>query len=54
MEEKKQSSDAFGLIYHRYIKDDPARVSSFQEEPTKAAIARHDGIDHRRHRGSGL
>lgn len=40
MEEKKLSSDAFGLIYNRYIKDDPARVASFQEELTKAEIAR--------------
>jgi ribosome-binding protein aMBF1 (putative translation factor) len=40
MEEKRLSSDAFGLIYNRYIKDDPARVSSFQEELTKAEIAR--------------
>jgi ribosome-binding protein aMBF1 (putative translation factor) len=40
MEEKKPSSDAFELIYRRYIKDDPARVASFQEELTKAEIAR--------------
>ncbi|MBI4964372.1 MAG: helix-turn-helix transcriptional regulator [Desulfomonile tiedjei] len=40
MEEKKLSSDAFELIYRRYIKDDPARVASFQEELTKAEIAR--------------
>jgi DNA-binding XRE family transcriptional regulator len=40
MEEKKLSSDAFELIYKRYIKDDPARVASFQEELTKAEIAR--------------
>jgi len=36
MKEKKPSSDAFELIYRRYIKDDPARVASFQEELTKA------------------
>ena len=40
MEERKLSSDAFELIYRRYIKDDPARVASFQEELTKAEIAR--------------
>jgi hypothetical protein len=40
MEETKLSSDAFELIYRRYIKDDPARVASFQEELTKAEIAR--------------
>lgn len=40
MEDKKLSSDAFQLIYDRYIKDDPARVASFQEELTKADIAR--------------
>ncbi len=40
MEDKKLSSDAFELIYSRYIKDDPARVASFQEELTKAEIAR--------------
>ncbi|MGO9566780.1 MAG: helix-turn-helix transcriptional regulator [Desulfomonilaceae bacterium] len=40
MEDKKLSSDAFELIYNRYIKDDPARVASFQEELTKAEIAR--------------
>ena len=40
MGDKKLSSDAFELIYHRYIKDDPARVASFQEELTKAEIAR--------------
>lgn len=40
MEEKKLSSDAFELIYTRYIKDDPVRVASFQEELTKAKIAR--------------
>jgi ribosome-binding protein aMBF1 (putative translation factor) len=40
MEEKRQSSDAFELIYRRYIKDDPQRVASFQEELTKAEIAR--------------
>lgn len=40
MEEKKLSSDAFELIYKRYIKDDPARVASLQEELTKAEIAR--------------
>jgi ribosome-binding protein aMBF1 (putative translation factor) len=40
MEDKKLSSDAFELIYNRYIKDDPARVASFQEELTKAKIAR--------------
>ena len=34
MEEKKLDSDAFELIYNRYIKDDPARVVSFQEELT--------------------
>ena len=39
MEEKKLDSDAFELIYNRYIKDDPARVVSFQEELTKAEIA---------------
>jgi len=39
MEEKKLNSDAFELIYNRYIKDDPARVVSFQEELTKAEIA---------------
>lgn len=32
MEEKGLSPDAFGLIYNRYAKDDPARVASFQEE----------------------
>jgi DNA-binding XRE family transcriptional regulator len=40
MEDTKLSSDAFELIYNRYIKDDPARVASFQEELTKAEIAR--------------
>ncbi len=40
MEGKKLSSDAFGLIYKRYIQDDPDRVASFQEEQTKAEIAR--------------
>jgi len=41
MEDKKKvSSDAFELIYNRYIKDDPASVASFQEELTKAEIAR--------------
>jgi ribosome-binding protein aMBF1 (putative translation factor) len=40
MEDKRLGSDAFELIYRRYIKDDPARVSSFQEEMTKAEIAR--------------
>lgn len=39
MAEKRVSSDAFALIYHRYIKDDPARVASFQEELTKAQLA---------------
>lgn len=40
MDETKFSSDAFELIYRRYIKDDPARVASFQEELAKAEIAR--------------
>jgi len=40
MEEKKISTDAFELIYSRYIKDDPARVASFHEELTKSSIAR--------------
>jgi len=40
MEKKKLSSDAFEMIYRRYIKDDPARVASFQEELTRAEIAR--------------
>jgi ribosome-binding protein aMBF1 (putative translation factor) len=40
MEKKNLTSDAFELIYKRYIKDDPARVASFQEELTKAEIAR--------------
>lgn len=40
VEGKKLSSDAFELIYRRYIKDDPARVASFQEELAKAEIAR--------------
>jgi ribosome-binding protein aMBF1 (putative translation factor) len=40
MAEKKHSSDAFQLIYRRYIKEDPERVASFQEELTKAEIAR--------------
>jgi ribosome-binding protein aMBF1 (putative translation factor) len=39
MEEEKLTSDAFELIYRRYIKDDPERVASFQEELTKAKIA---------------
>ncbi|MFH0825069.1 MAG: helix-turn-helix transcriptional regulator [Pseudomonadota bacterium] len=39
MKEERFSSDAFGLIYRRYIKDDPARISSFQEELTKAELA---------------
>ncbi len=40
MEKKNLTSDAFELIYKRYIKDDPARVASFQEELTKAEVAR--------------
>lgn len=40
MEEKKTSTDAFELIYRRYIKDDPARVASFHEELTRSEIAR--------------
>jgi len=40
MEDKKLRSDAFELIYNRYIKDDPARAASFQEELTEADIAR--------------
>jgi len=40
MDKKEMSSDAFELIYRRYIKDDPARVASFQEELTKAEVAR--------------
>ncbi len=39
MEDRKLRSDAFELIYKRYIKDDPARVASFQEELIKAEIA---------------
>jgi ribosome-binding protein aMBF1 (putative translation factor) len=39
MEEKQVSSDAFGLIYSRYIKDDPERIASFREELAKAEIA---------------
>lgn len=40
MEEKETSTDAFELIYRRYIKDDPARVASFHEEMTRSKIAR--------------
>jgi len=40
MDMKEMSSDAIELICRRYIKGDPARVASFHEELTKAAIAR--------------
>ena len=39
MEEKKLSSDAFQWTYERYIKGDPEREASFQEEILKAEIA---------------
>jgi ribosome-binding protein aMBF1 (putative translation factor) len=40
MENDKFSSDAFECIFRRYIKDDPKRVASFQEELVKSEIAR--------------
>jgi len=40
MEKEKYKADGFEVMYRRYIKDDPARVASFQEELTKAEIAR--------------
>jgi ribosome-binding protein aMBF1 (putative translation factor) len=40
MEERKLSSDAFQWTYDRYIKDDPEREASFQDELLKAEIAR--------------
>ncbi|MDQ7783652.1 MAG: helix-turn-helix domain-containing protein [Desulfomonilaceae bacterium] len=40
MYKRQRGSDAFEMMYRRYIKDDPARVASFQEEMTKAEIAR--------------
>ncbi len=40
MEEEKLGSDAFQWAYDRYIKGDPEREASFQEEILKADIAR--------------
>ncbi len=40
MEDEKFSSDGFESVFRRYIKDDPKRVVSFQEELVKSEIAR--------------
>lgn len=40
VENEKFSSDAFECLFRRYIKDDPKRVVSFQEELLKSEIAR--------------
>ncbi len=38
--EEKHRSDAFDWAYNKYIKGDPEREASFQEELVKAEIAR--------------
>ena len=40
MEDEKFDSDAFECLFRRYIKDDPKRVASYQEELVKSEIAR--------------
>jgi DNA-binding XRE family transcriptional regulator len=40
MEDEKFNSDAFECLFRRYIKDDPKRVASYQEELVKSEIAR--------------
>ena len=40
MEQDKFRSDAFECLFRRYIKEDPKRVASFQEELVKSEIAR--------------
>ncbi len=40
MEQDRFRSDAFECLFRRYIKEDPKRVASFQEELVKSQIAR--------------